>query len=68
MISYWHQWTAVRRRLKIFLQYYDTYINALVTYGSFGENGNIYKALDEDMKAWLQYKLLNAIKKWKEKL
>lgn len=50
------------------LQYYDTYINALATYESFDENGNTYKALDEDMKARLQFKLIEAIKKWGEKI
>ncbi len=52
--------------LNTILKYYDTYINALVTYDSFDENGNIFKGRDEDMKARLQCKLIEAIKKWRE--
>jgi len=54
--------------LDTILQHYDTYINALATYESFDENGKMYKTLDEDMKARLQCKLIEAIKKWREKL
>jgi hypothetical protein len=52
--------------LDAILQYYDTYINALVAYESIDENGKIHIALDEDMKARLQSKLIKAIKKWRE--
>jgi hypothetical protein len=54
--------------LKDILQYYDTYINSLATYESFDENGKIYRTLDEDMKARLQCKLIEAIQKWREKI
>lgn len=54
------------KALNDILQYYDTYINSLVTYESFDENGNVYKALDEDMKTRLQCKLIEAVKKWRE--
>jgi hypothetical protein len=53
--------------LDAILQYYDTYINALVAYEAIDEDGKIYMALDEDMKARLQCKLIEAIKKWREK-
>lgn len=54
--------------LDAILRYYDPYINTLVAYEAIDENGKIYKALDEDMKARLQYKLVEAIKKWREKI
>lgn len=49
--------------LDAILRYYDPYINALVAYEAVDENGQIYEALDEDMKARLQCKLIEAIKK-----
>lgn len=50
---------------KIILQYYDQYINSLVTTFTEDENGNKYYQLDEDLKVQIQYKYLEAIKKWK---
>lgn len=56
------------KALDAILRYYDTYINSLVAYEAIDENGQIYTALDEDMKVRLQCKLIEAIKKWREKI
>lgn len=50
---------------KIILQYYDQYLNSLVTTMTEDENGNKHYQLDEDLKIQIQYKYLEAIKKWK---
>lgn len=50
---------------KKILQYYDQYLNSLVTTVTEDENGNKYYKLDEDLKLQIQYKYLEAIKKWK---
>lgn len=49
------------------LLYYDAYINALVTYETTGPDGRTYRLVDEDMKAEVQMKLLDAIQHhWRE--
>ena len=46
---------------------YEPYHNALVTYEVVGENGMIYKIIDEDKKIQVQMHLVEAIqKKWRE--
>ncbi len=55
-----------REALSEILEHYDAYINALVAYETVGENGEVRRAIDEDMKAQVQLKLVEAIKKWKE--
>ncbi|MDO4276625.1 MAG: helix-turn-helix domain-containing protein [Eubacteriales bacterium] len=50
---------------RLILQYYDQYLNSLVTTVTEDENGNKYYQLDEDLKVQIQYKYLEAIKKWK---
>jgi len=47
------------------LDNYDKYINALATIDSEQSGGN-NKRLDKDLKAHIQCKLIEAIKKWKE--
>ena len=49
------------------LNIYESYHNALVTYEVAGENGMIYKMIDEDKKIQVQMHLVEAIqKKWRE--
>ena len=49
------------------LNIYESYHNALVTYEAVGENGMIYKMIDEDKKIQVQMHLVEAIqKKWRE--
>ena len=49
------------------LNIYEPYHNALVTYEVVGENGMIYKMIDEDKKIQVQMHLVEAIqKKWRE--
>lgn len=48
------------------LQHYDHYINALCAYESLDEKGVVRKRLDPDMKVQVQFKLIEAIKKWRE--
>lgn len=49
------------------LNIYESYHNALVTYEVVGENGMIYKIIDEDKKIQVQMHLVEAIqKKWRE--
>ena len=49
------------------LNIYESYHNALVTYEVVGENGMIYKMIDEDKKIQVQMHLVEAIqKKWRE--
>ena len=49
------------------LSIYEPYHNALVTYEVVGENGMIYKMIDEDKKIQVQMHLVEAIqKKWRE--
>lgn len=50
---------------KKILQYYDQYLNSLVTTMTEDENGNKHYQLDEDLKIQIQYKYLEAVKKWK---
>lgn len=50
---------------KKILQYYDQYLNSLVTTMIEDENGNKHYQLDEDLKIQIQYKYLEAVKKWK---
>lgn len=47
------------------LQYYDHYINSLVTIVIEDETGKKRYQLDEDMKVQIQYKYLESIKNWK---
>ena len=49
------------------LNIYESCHNALVTYEVVGENGMIYKMIDEDKKIQVQMHLVEAIqKKWRE--
>lgn len=50
---------------KTILQYYDKYLNSLVTTVTEDADGNKHYQLDEDLKVQIQYKYLEAIKKWK---
>lgn len=50
---------------EMILQYYNQYLNSLVTTVSEDEYGNQHYQLDEDLKIQIQYKYLEAIKKWK---
>lgn len=50
---------------KTILQYYDQYLNSLVAIMTEDENGNKHYQIDEDLKVQIQYKYLEAIKKWK---
>lgn len=50
---------------EMILQYYDQYLNSLVTTVTEDENGNKYYQLNEDLKVQIQRKYLEAIKKWK---
>lgn len=50
---------------KQILQYYDSYLNSLVTTVTEDADGNCHYQLDEDVKVQIQYKYLEAIKKWK---
>lgn len=53
--------------LSVILNIYESYHNALVTYEVVGENGMIYKMIDEDKKIQVQMHLVEAIqKKWRE--
>lgn len=47
------------------LKYYEPYHTALATFETIDESGKIHKQVDEDMKVQIQYKLTEAIKKWK---
>lgn len=49
------------------LKYYDHYINSLATKVIEDVNGRKRYELDEDLKIQIQYKYLEAIKKWKAK-
>lgn len=49
------------------LNIYESYHNVLVIYEVVGENGMIYKMIDEDKKIQVQMHLVEAIqKKWRE--
>lgn len=53
--------------LEEILLYYDAYLNSLVTYETTGPDGRTYRHKDEDMKAEVQMKLVDAIqKKWRK--
>lgn len=53
--------------LEKILLHYDAYINSLVTYETTERAGTIYRHIDEDMKAQVQMKLVDAIqKKWRK--
>lgn len=47
------------------LRYYDHYIDALCAYEITDGNGIVRREIDYDMKAKLQLKLIEGIKKWK---
>lgn len=47
------------------LNYYDEYINALATVEKVAETGEKIRYIDEDLKIQLQFKLLEATKKWR---
>ncbi|MDO4301939.1 MAG: helix-turn-helix domain-containing protein [Clostridia bacterium] len=47
------------------LKYYDSYINKLATVEETDENGNLRFRVDEDIKAEIQLKYLEAIPKCK---
>lgn len=50
-----------------YLLHYDAYINSLVTYETTDPTGRTYQQIDEDMKAEIQMKLVEAIrKKWRK--
>lgn len=49
------------------LLHYDAYLNSLGTYETTGPDGRTYRYIDEDMKAEVQMKLVDAIqKKWRK--
>lgn len=50
---------------KTILQYYDKYLNSLVTAVTEDEAGKKHYKLNEDLKIQIQYKYLEAIKNWK---
>lgn len=50
---------------KAILEYYDPYINSLVTMVTEDADGRKRYQFDEDLKVQIQYKYLEAIKKWK---
>lgn len=53
--------------LEEILLYYDAYINSLVAYETTGPDGRTYRHIDEDMKAEIQMKLVDAIQtKWRK--
>lgn len=53
--------------LEEILLHYDAYLNSLVTYETTGPDGRTYRHIDEDMKAEVQMKLVDAIqKKWRK--
>ncbi|MGI6181785.1 MAG: helix-turn-helix domain-containing protein [Agathobaculum sp.] len=52
--------------IQAILQYYDDYIDALSAYEYEDKDGVIHRKVDPDMKAELQCKLIEAIKKWQE--
>lgn len=59
---------AVRGELeaqKFILNYYENYINALVTGVQVAEGGGNFYQADEDVKIQIQQHLLEATKKWK---
>lgn len=47
------------------LNYYDEYINALASVEDEKENGEKIRYVDEDIKAQIQIRLLEATKKWR---
>ena len=58
---------GVPEALEEILLHYDAYLNSLVTYETTGPNGRTYRHIDEDMKAEVQMKLVDAIqKKWRK--
>lgn len=52
--------------LKDILLYYDDYLNALSTYEFRDEGGIIRRKVDLDMKSEIQFRLIDAIRKWRE--
>jgi len=52
--------------IQAILQYYDDYIDALSAYEFEDEDGVVHRKIDQDIKAELQCKLIEAVKKWKE--
>lgn len=52
--------------LKDILLYYDNYIDALSAYEVEDEDGVVHRKIDPDMKAEIQFRLIEAIKKWRE--
>lgn len=47
------------------LAYYEEYINTLSTVEELMEDGQVRRYIDEDIKAQIQMKLLEATLKWK---
>lgn len=47
------------------LIYYDEYINSLASVEDEKENGEKIRYVDEDVKAQIQLRLLEATKKWR---
>ena len=47
--------------IEAYLRYYDAYINSLVEYETTGLDGRVYWHIDEDMKAQVQMKLVDAL-------
>lgn len=47
------------------LNYYDEYINALASVEDEKENGEKIRYVDEDIKAQIQIRLLEATRKWR---
>lgn len=52
--------------IQAILLYYDDYIDALSAYEFEDEGGVTHRKVDPDIKAELQCKLIEAIKKWRE--
>ena len=53
--------------IEAYLLHYDAYINSLVEYETTGLDGRVYWHIDEDMKAQVQMKLVDALqKKWRK--
>lgn len=54
------------KALKEILLYYDSYIDSLSAYVFKDEVGVVHKKIDPDMKLEIQFRLTEAIKRWRE--
>jgi len=52
--------------LKDILLYYDSYIDALSAYEFKDEEGVVHRKIDPDTKLEIQFRLTEAIKKWRK--